>query len=1095
MQPVRMSAAEYKSKYGVAPTPSSSDLDTSPVPIRMTRAEYNTLYRPQPKTYAQDFLSDIKETGTAMKQAVNQGADLSGSIDRNVASGETGKVSGLFQKVGTGLGTASSAIFQGALGVAKAVLPQGAEERVAETLGEDLKEIFAPETRKQFVDRLKESEGGALLNTQELDRKTGVFLEEVGEAYRNDENFRNTVLAAGGIAEWLALPATAETAVARTADVLGDAAQQSTKLRETARVVADSFANSRNDSRVANVADEILAIENKYAPLRRKMDVDPNAQESRIRIAQSNVLANAVDEDGLIRTKAKGGAVDAYRAATIEGVEDVVKRNLELEGKSINLKELENDLLFAVTDSNLEGADLAKAIRGIENEIKGLAIRADEFGNLPLTKLQDAKTSTYKHIDYTKPTGVTYRKALARTYKEAIERKSDLNIREVNAELAKYYKDLDRLADLDGRRVRGGRLGKYTSALVGSGVGAIGGSAAGGAGAIAGGLIGGELSAMIKGKSMAGTFNKGVRGDVPENRTLQQAREAAERGEKDLRNPDIQVGAPKDLLDNPKLAPEIKDDILRTESRIKNNIKQQQAAIKANDFTLVAALKEVYQALTQKLEELIRAAKENITDPSKSQGGYIKNPLYRERNSDQASANNMPTTIQNIDSTVPDAKQTVKADVEDSIVMENLMRLDPMEADPADFERLNELKKIAEKRALDEDELLEAQRIVEDTQGQLPEVEAATTKTTDLPSTQYKNKELNFVYNTKKADLGDQDFAQDIEPAGRYMNVGFDEFPGGEGMVKGTVTFKNPLVIEWETSRTGGWKTKLSERYDGKTGKELSQVIKDDGYDGIIAVTGDIPKEAVNLQTFNGTTDLLEEARKYDSAEEFVKAQGDIVYHGSEQIFSDVGNIDFEQGFYTLRRTKGEIDANSKTFEEPPLPWVTNQDIKKYLSGQDYKRYEEIINTPDKELSKKDILKLDSEYNTLRDKAATKKLSAEGNNTRSLNDWMKEPAEAFGGNVNEFVVEFNNPLIVDVKGKSWLEISDGEMSDYTLTLINKAKKNENDGVIIRNITEGFSGKSKLGAEAGLVDDYIALSPETIRTRTQLEDIWKQANKK
>jgi len=113
----------------------------------------------------------------------------------------------------------------------------------------------------------------------------------------------------------------------------------------------------------------------------------------------------------------------------------------------------------------------------------------------------------------------------------------------------------------------------------------------------------------------------------------------------------------------------------------------------------------------------------------------------------------------------------------------------------------------------------------------------------------YTDTEINFVYNTKKADLG-QDFAQDVEPAGRYMNVGFDEFPGGEGMVKGTVTFKKPLVIEWETSRAGGWKTKLSEQYGGKTGKELSQAVIDDGYDGIIAVTGDNPKEAVNLQTF-----------------------------------------------------------------------------------------------------------------------------------------------------------------------------------------------------------------------------------------------------
>lgn len=117
----------------------------------------------------------------------------------------------------------------------------------------------------------------------------------------------------------------------------------------------------------------------------------------------------------------------------------------------------------------------------------------------------------------------------------------------------------------------------------------------------------------------------------------------------------------------------------------------------------------------------------------------------------------------------------------------------------------------------------------------------------------FTNTEMDFVFNTKKADLG-QDFAQEIEPAGRYMNIGFDEFPGGEGMKKGKITFKKPFVIEWETSRKGGWKTKLSEQYNGKTGKELSKALKEDGFDGVITLKdfrGSFePVEAVSLQNF-----------------------------------------------------------------------------------------------------------------------------------------------------------------------------------------------------------------------------------------------------
>ena len=130
---------------------------------------------------------------------------------------------------------------------------------------------------------------------------------------------------------------------------------------------------------------------------------------------------------------------------------------------------------------------------------------------------------------------------------------------------------------------------------------------------------------------------------------------------------------------------------------------------------------------------------------------------------------------------------------------------------------------------------------------------SATTQTTLLETPKYKGKELNFVFNQTKADLPG-DFAQDLEPAGRYMQVSKDTFPGGEGMTTGKVTFKNPLVVEFKSTGRDGWKSDLSKQYDGKTGRKLSQAIIKDGYDGIITLRdygkGLEPVEAVNLQTF-----------------------------------------------------------------------------------------------------------------------------------------------------------------------------------------------------------------------------------------------------
>jgi len=80
-------------------------------------------------------------------------------------------------------------------------------------------------------------------------------------------------------------------------------------------------------------------------------------------------------------------------------------------------------------------------------------------------------------------------------------------------------------------------------------------------------------------------------------------------------------------------------------------------------------------------------------------------------------------------------------------------------------------------------------------------------------------------------------FAQDIEPTGDYIN--YHEKQWGIDLpnhVYGTITFYNPLVIEWETTGHGGWKTKLSERFGGKTKKALTNAIVKAGYDAVITI-------------------------------------------------------------------------------------------------------------------------------------------------------------------------------------------------------------------------------------------------------------------
>ncbi len=92
---------------------------------------------------------------------------------------------------------------------------------------------------------------------------------------------------------------------------------------------------------------------------------------------------------------------------------------------------------------------------------------------------------------------------------------------------------------------------------------------------------------------------------------------------------------------------------------------------------------------------------------------------------------------------------------------------------------------------------------------------------------------------------------QDIEPHGQYFSPG--EVPverHREGMEYGSKTFQRPLRLHSPTDDPADpehWKQQLSRRYDGKTGRDLSQAVRDDGYDAILTHDTYGPSESVDL--------------------------------------------------------------------------------------------------------------------------------------------------------------------------------------------------------------------------------------------------------
>lgn len=119
------------------------------------------------------------------------------------------------------------------------------------------------------------------------------------------------------------------------------------------------------------------------------------------------------------------------------------------------------------------------------------------------------------------------------------------------------------------------------------------------------------------------------------------------------------------------------------------------------------------------------------------------------------------------------------------------------------------------------------------------------------------------------------DFGQKIEPAGEYMVIQDSDMSeqGGDGWQYGTITFRNPLVLEHKSTNSTGWKKDLSEMFGGKTGKALANAVKKAGYDGIVTRDNYGYSETVNLNGEKGASPSILEQSGDDDARGFITFQ------------------------------------------------------------------------------------------------------------------------------------------------------------------------------------------------------------------------------
>lgn len=262
--------------------------------------------------------------------------------------------------------------------------------------------------------------------------------------------------------------------------------------------------------------DGLSQIENTNKPVRNFIqDSKSKGIDVKEMVGQSDLLLDSVDNDGTIRTTKTGGAVDQVNQL-MEPAEGVVTKNLIAENKSIPFKDVEAYMKSQIEDGDFAGAGVDKALAAMDVELQGLAKYVDADGNIPLADLQKLKIYKNKTINYMNPEVGMTDKTIVRAIKELIERNTDsIDVKAINKELQALYTVKEFLSLLDGKKVKGGRLGKYFAQTVGTVVGSTFGPI--------GAIMGGELAKYIQGKQMQGTFKSSTGADLGLSEQMQGA--------------------------------------------------------------------------------------------------------------------------------------------------------------------------------------------------------------------------------------------------------------------------------------------------------------------------------------------------------------------------------------------------------------------------------------------------------------------------------------------------------------------------------------------------------------------------------------------
>ncbi len=261
-----------------------------------------------------------------------------------------------------------------------------------------------------------------------------------------------------------------------------------------------AYSDAKTGVNTINKRTETLAdLEKKYKKVQKAFVAgDKKGVDVRKILSETDLLNGAVDADGHISKEIAMQNFDEVMAPW----EGKVREKLVAEGAKVSTQRLTAQADDFVRGSRLLGSDKTKLRNQILADLQALS----ENGNTVMVPtLHDLKVQRGGRNNYLDPDTNAVNKEVTRFFKEMVEKNTKaLDVPTYNSELSKLYAVRDALESLDRTKVKGARLGKYFSQVIGA---AAGGSVGGPLGAILGAEAGDLARGAQLSRSLGGDIN------------------------------------------------------------------------------------------------------------------------------------------------------------------------------------------------------------------------------------------------------------------------------------------------------------------------------------------------------------------------------------------------------------------------------------------------------------------------------------------------------------------------------------------------------------------------------------------------------------